>query len=163
MNVVFFLLPFLVLGSAVVFIASSGGPAQAREAYLTRGNRTFKVVVTVIYVALGLAVPALVLVNRGQAEGRTGNLKNVHAKGDIEKGKQLFREVCASCHTLAAVNARGVQGPNLDQVGKITPKRIINAIRIGGTGQNRMPSGLLEGKDARDVAAYVTTVAGAEH
>jgi mono/diheme cytochrome c family protein len=119
-------------------------------------------VIPVLYVALGLAVPALILVNRGQAEGRTGNLKNVHAKGDIEQGKQLFREVCASCHTLAAVNARGVQGPNLDQIGQITPKRILNAIKIGGTGQDRMPSGLLEGKDARDVAAYVSKVAGAE-
>lgn len=162
MNVLFFLLPFLLLGVAVVFIASSGGPAQAREAYLTRGSRTFKVVIPVIYVALGLAVPALILVNRGQAEGRTGNLKNVHATGDVEQGKQLFREVCASCHTLAAVNARGVQGPNLDQVGKVTPNRVINAIKIGGTGQNRMPSGLLEGQDARDVAAYVSKVAGAE-
>lgn len=160
MNVFFFLIPFVVLGVAVIFIASSGGPARARENYLTRGNRSFKVVMPILYVALGLAVPALVIVSRGSAEGGTGNLKNVHAKGDIKQGKQLFREVCASCHTLAAVNARGVQGPNLDDIGKVTPNRILNAIKIGGTGEKEMPAGLLKGQKAKDVAAYVSKVAG---
>ena len=72
----------------------------------------------------------------------------------------LFRQQCASCHTLAAVNARGVTGPNLDRIGEVTEDRILNAIRIGGTGQDRMPSGLLEGEEAQEVAKYVSEVAG---
>ena len=63
-----------------------------------------------------------------------------------ERGKQLFRQQCASCHSLAAVNARGVTGPNLDEIGEVTPERIHNAIRNGGTGQGRMPAGLLRAR-----------------
>ena len=77
-----------------------------------------------------------------------------------ERGKQLFRQQCASCHSLAAVNARGVTGPDLDEIGEVTPERVRNAIRNGGTGQDRMPAGLLEGEEARDVAEYVSEVAG---
>ena len=33
-----FLLPFLLLGVASCFVAFSGGPSEAREAYLTRGE-----------------------------------------------------------------------------------------------------------------------------
>ena len=39
MEVLAFLIPFVLLGAAVVFIAFSGGPGAAREAYLTRGGR----------------------------------------------------------------------------------------------------------------------------
>ena len=41
MEIVFFLVPFVVAGLAVIFIAFSGGPSAAREAYLTRGGRIF--------------------------------------------------------------------------------------------------------------------------
>jgi len=62
------------------------------------------------------------------------------------------------------VNARGVTGPDLDRLGlqrnQASIKRVENAIRIGGTGQNRMPSGLLQGGNAQAVATFVTTVAG---
>jgi mono/diheme cytochrome c family protein len=37
---------------------------------------------------------------------------------------------------------------------------VLNAIENGGTGQGRMPAGLLQGEDAEDVAAYVASVAG---
>jgi mono/diheme cytochrome c family protein len=53
-----------------------------------------------------------------------------------------------------------VTGPNLDQIGEVTPQRVRNAIKVGGTGQNRMPAGLLEGQEAAAVAAYVSKVAG---
>jgi mono/diheme cytochrome c family protein len=160
MQIAFFLLPFVLLGAAVVFVAFSGGPAQAREAYLTGGSRTFKVVIPVLYIALGIAVPAVVIADRGQSEGATGKLKNKPVSGDLAKGKAVFEESCASCHTLAAVNARGVQGPDLDDIGKVTPDRIVSAIKVGGTGKQRMPAELLAGKEAKDVAAYVSAVAG---
>jgi mono/diheme cytochrome c family protein len=84
----------------------------------------------------------------------------VIASDQIQNGKTLFRSTCASCHTLAAVNARGVTGPDLDRIGAITRARVLSAIKIGGTGQGRMPSGLLQGQNAEDVAAFLQAVAG---
>ncbi|MGI8749187.1 MAG: c-type cytochrome [Thermoleophilaceae bacterium] len=160
MEIIAFLLPFVLLGAAVVFIAFSGGPGQAREAYLARGNAAFKVGVPLAVLVLGIGVPALVTANRGEAEGGTGPLRTASLTTDQAEGKQLFRDRCASCHSLAAVNARGVTGPNLDQIGEVTPQRVRNAIRIGGTGEKRMPAGLLDGPDAENVAKYVSKVAG---
>ena len=51
-------------------------------------------------------------------------------------------------------------GPNLDQLGGIDKQRVLGAIKRGGTGSGRMPPGLLEGKDADDVATFVAAVAG---
>jgi mono/diheme cytochrome c family protein len=53
-----------------------------------------------------------------------------------------------------------VTGPNLDSLAPLDKQRVLNAIRRGGTGQGRMPSGLLQGSDADAVATYVSTVAG---
>jgi len=153
-------LPFLLLGIGVIFVAFSGGPGKAREAYLTRGGTFFRIAVPVIYVVGGLLVPALILANRGAAAGGTDVLAGEPLTKDEEEGKTLFAERCASCHNLDAANARGVQGPDLDEVGKMSTKRVLTAIRIGGTGEKQMPAGIYTGKDAEDVALYVTKVAG---
>lgn len=160
MEVIAFLLPFVLLGGLVLFVAFSGGPGAAREAYRTRGNRGFKVVFPLVYLLLGVVVPALVLAGREEAAGGTGALQSASLSAREERGKTLFRQQCSSCHSLAAVNARGVTGPSLDQIGEVTVRRIQTAIRVGGTGQQRMPAGLLEGEEARDVAEYVARVAG---
>ena len=160
MNVWIFLIPWILVGLGVVFVAFSGGPGRARQAYLTRGNRAFQITILVIYLGVGIAVPAIILTARTDAQGATSQLETKHASAQISRGKTLFRATCASCHTLAAVNARGVTGPDLDRIGQVTPARVMSAIRIGGTGQNRMPSGLLQGKNAADVAAFVSAVAG---
>jgi cytochrome c553 len=162
MEVVAFILPFVLAGSIVLFVAFSGGPGQAREAYLTRGSRTFRVSIVVIYAVFGLVVPAVVLANREESAGAVGATRSEELTHDEEIGKQLFRQQCWSCHTLAAAGARGVTGPNLDRIGDIQPERVVNAIKNGGTGQGLMPAGLLEGQDAEDVAEYVSKVAGSE-
>lgn len=160
MEVVAFLAPFVLLGVGIIFVAFSGGPGRAREAYLTRGGRFFRFSMVLIYVGLGLAVPALVIAASNQSEGGTPPLQHEEASSQLEEGKQLFRQTCATCHTLAAANAHGATGPNLDEIGEMTEDRVLQAIKIGGTGQKRMPAGLLEGEDAEAVAAYVTAVAG---
>ena len=157
---VVFVCAFLALGAAVAFVAFSGGPSKAREAYLTSGRRFFRIAIPIIYIGLGIAVPAVVIANAGQGRGGTPQLSGKSDTGDIGHGKTIFRQTCASCHSLAAVNARGVTGPNLDNIGQVTPQRVMNAIRIGGTGQGRMPQNLLQGKDAQDVAKFVSSVAG---
>jgi cytochrome c553 len=160
MEVLIVLVPFVLAGVAVVFIAFSGGPSAAREAYLTRGGRTFTLLMILLYLALGVVVPAAVIAGRGESEGGTGPLRTTAPTAKEELGKELFIQNCKSCHTLAAVQAHGVTGPNLDELGGIDKERVLNAIKIGGTGTGQMPAGLLEGEDADAVATYVAAVAG---
>jgi mono/diheme cytochrome c family protein len=160
MAVAAFIAAFVALGIGVVFVAASGGGAAARENYLTRGRTPFRVIFPILVIVLGLAVPALVIANRKSGEGAGGRLATVTPSAQVEKGKELFRSTCWSCHTLAAAGARGITGPNLDQVGALTKTRVLNAIKNGGTGQGRMPKNLLQGADADAVAEYVSRVAG---
>jgi len=154
------LIPFVVAGIVVIFIAFSGGPSAAREAYLTGGRRFFSVSMLLLYLGLGIAVPAVVIASRGQSVGGTGSLRSDEVSGKLKDGKKLFIQTCKSCHTLAAVDAHGVTGPNLDQLGGLDKPRVLHAIKIGGTGDGRMPPQLLTGTDADAVATYVSTVAG---
>jgi cytochrome c551 len=160
MEVLIVLVPFVVAGLIVMFIAFSGGPSAAREAYLTRGGRLFSTTMIVLYVALGIAVPAAVIAARPEAEGGVGSLRDQEAKGKIEEGKQSFIQNCKSCHTLEAVNAHGVTGPNLDELGGLDKQRVLQAIERGGTGSGRMPPELIEGEEADAVATYVADAAG---
>jgi mono/diheme cytochrome c family protein len=152
--------PFVLAGLAVIFVAFSGGPSAAREAYLTRGGRIFTISMLLLYLALGVAVPAAVIAGRGESEGGTGSLRGTEPTPKEEDGKQLFIQNCKSCHTLEAVQAHGVTGPNLDELAPLDKQRVLNAIKRGGTGTGRMPPGLLEGEDADAVATYVAAVAG---
>jgi mono/diheme cytochrome c family protein len=163
MEIVGFLIPWLLIGIGVIFVAFTGGPAGAREAYMTRGRTFFKIAIPLVYIGLGVAIPAIVLADRGERAGNDVVLSQEKVRdqsADFQKGRTLFIENCAACHNLNAVNARGVTGPDLDKIGKLTPDRVLSAIRIGGTGQNRMPAGLLQGKNAQAVAEYVSKVAG---
>lgn len=163
------ILLFVLVGGAVAFIAFSGGPAAAREAYLTRGRTLFRIAIPVLYIGLGVAIPAVVIAGRDAKKGNQGALANTVPSKKIEEGKNLFQSTCATCHTLKAVNAQGVTGPNLDEIGldASTPekraaseKRIVEAIKNGGTGARQMPANLLQGEQAEAVAAFVTDVAG---
>jgi hypothetical protein len=170
-----FVIAFLALGAAVAFVAFSGGPSQAREAYLTKGRRGFKIAIPIIYIGLGIAVPAVIFADKDGAQGSSGTLASKKDNGkDFNEGKILFRENCWSCHTLKAAGAKGVTGPNLDEIGTLSTSRVVNAIRIGGTGDGRMPAKLVPGAcaklpchapgkdltEAEQVAVYVSQVAG---
>ena len=155
-----FVIGFLALGAAVAFVAFFGGPSGAREAYLTRGPRWFRVVIPIIYVALGIAVPAVVIADRQEAKGAQGPLREAKGNAEFEEGKALFRQACWTCHTLKAANAHGITGPNLDEVGALSEERVLQAIENGGSGSGRMPPELFEGHDAEAVAYYLSEVAG---
>ena len=160
MEVLLVIVPFVVVGLLVMFIAFSGGPSAAREAYLTRGRRVFSLSIVLLYLALGVAVPAAVIAARGEAEGGTGSLRSVEASAVESEGKELFIANCKSCHTLEAVQAHGVTGPNLDELTGLDRARVLQAIKRGGSGSGRMPPELLAGRDAEAVATYVANVAG---
>ena len=163
MTIIGFLLPWILIGIGVIFVAFSGGPGAAREAYLTGGRRVFALLIVLTYVGLGIAIPAVVIAARGDREGNSAQLSQKMVRdqsSEVAQGRQLFIENCASCHNLDAVNARGVTGPDLDKIGTVTPARVLSAIKIGGTGQGLMPAGLLQGENAKAVARYVAQVAG---
>jgi cytochrome c553 len=160
MEVLIVIVPFVLAGIAVIFVAFSGGASAAREAYMTRGGRIFTIAILLLYITLGVAVPAAVIAGRGEAKGGTGPLRSEGLTSKEEEGKQLFIQNCKSCHTLEAVQAHGVTGPNLDELAPLDKQRVLNAIERGGTGSGRMPPGLLEGEDADAVATYVANVAG---
>jgi cytochrome c553 len=163
MEIVGFLLPWILVGIGVIFVSFTGGPGRAREAYMTRGGRTLALLLVLVYLGLGVAIPAVVIASRGTRVGNSTQLSQKKVRDQraaVQEGRALFIESCAACHTLNAVNARGVTGPDLDNIGTVTPGRVLSAIRIGGTGQRRMPAGLLQGDDARSVAQFVSSVAG---
>jgi len=114
----------------------------------------------------GLVVPAVVLTNNGESKASTAD--GVHLSSQEVKGRELFAHTCTVCHTLAAVNAVGRIGPNLDvRVGDdlTTPllrrELVLSAIKEGrALGRGNMPALLYQGKEAEDVADFVAAVAG---
>jgi cytochrome c6 len=81
------------------------------------------------------------------------------SQGDAAAGKQIFQsQPCGGCHTLADAGTSGNVGPNLDQAKppfSLVVERVTN-------GKSPMPSfkGTLTEQQIRDVAAYVSSVAG---
>jgi hypothetical protein len=155
---------FLLIGAAVLFIAFSGGPGRAREAYLTRGGRLFRVVIPVIYIAAGITIPAVVIADREEGSGGSEKHGRIEGTNELESGKELFRSTCASCHSLSAVQAHGVTGPDLDEIAPLEYVRVYCAIYFGGTAARpntgRMPANLLQGSDQEEVAVFVSQAAG---
>jgi mono/diheme cytochrome c family protein len=75
-------------------------------------------------------------------------------KGDATAGKTIFTSAgCVSCHTLAAANATGTVGPNLDQA---KPDFKLATARVT-LGKGVMPSfkGQLSDQQIADVAQFV--------
>ena len=87
--------------------------------------------------------------------------------GDQDRGKTLFESKCASCHTLAAANAKGKIGPNLDDAFAPSRKQGFKEVTIEQVvrdqielASGKMPPNLVRGDAADAVAAYVASVAG---
>ena len=79
--------------------------------------------------------------------------------GAAPDGAQVFADAgCANCHTLAAADASGKVGPNLDDV-KPSADHVREMVTNGGGG---MPSfeGQLSPEEIDAVADYVSSVAG---
>ncbi len=81
------------------------------------------------------------------------------APGTAAAGAALFAQTCSACHTLAADGASGTVGPNLDEL-KPSAAQVLTALKVGGTGDGRMPKDLYTGAQAAAVAKYVSSVAG---
>ncbi len=71
-------------------------------------------------------------------------------------GKQAFAQSCGSCHTLADAGTSATIGPDLDQI-EPNEKLVLAMIKAG---PGAMPPNLVTGKEAREIAEYVASVAG---
>ncbi len=112
------------------------------------------------------ALIAVLLVAGGLA-GCGGSGVSAPGEADLANGKTQFQQKCGGCHILEDAGTSGTIGPNLDDA--------YAGSRIEGLKQSSfealvrqqidesdppMPRHLVSGDDARDVAAYVATVAG---
>ena len=105
-----------------------------------------------------VAIPALLVSGCGRQEAP-----------DLIAGKELFAQKCGSCHVLERANTKGTQGPNLDEafgpakrdgLGDSTVEGVVLDQIALVRKDSAMKPNLVEGQQARDVAAYVGEAAG---
>ena len=110
-----FIITFIVVGLVVVAAAFSGGRRQSeRPPGPTRRSRRFVGIgVGLVVVVLGVLVPALVIASAKDSKTAPGGVKLTTSE---ERGRNIFAERCATCHTLAAAKSTGKVGPDLDKL-----------------------------------------------
>jgi mono/diheme cytochrome c family protein len=123
------------------------------------------------FIVFGLFAALCVIVIPVIALGKEGgeDAGTVEVASQDEEARDMFATNCGTCHTLAAAGTDGLVGPDLDQLlvpsgtnsaelyeGNAT--RVLLAVRCGLEG--RMPRGILEEEEAREVAQFVAAYAG---
>jgi cytochrome c551 len=151
---------FVVIGLIVFFVAFRGGPKAPTPADRRRKmGRPMVVGFFLVFVAFGAAIPLLAGFHNAdsQADAAIGGLKLTPAQ---EHGREVFKQRCSVCHTLDDAGAVGMVGPDLDNL-RPPAQLVTDAIAKGrARGQGQMPALLVTGSEARDVANYVSEVAG---
>jgi hypothetical protein len=160
---VVFIAFWVVLGLVLFLLAARRGPRGVRATLQSqsRGARSFAAIgFTVFYVGVGIAIPlALGIGNHDSADAHI-NGTTVKLTTQEEEGRELFGANCANCHTLAAADAVGKVGPNLDIL-RPPAALVYDAVTRGRQrGGGTMPAGLLAGEQAEAVAAFVAATAG---
>lgn len=93
---------------------------------------------------------------------------------DPQRGRELFRVKCGTCHTLAQAGATGAVGPNLDHafaaaraegndsdtIEGVVKAQVEYPRESNGNPAVSMPADIVTGQDLADVAAYVGEWAG---
>jgi mono/diheme cytochrome c family protein len=131
-------------------------------------KKTF-IVFGLVVVVMAVLIPWLAFRNDGDAA--RGDQK---IPSDLKSGQSLFQTNCGTCHTLYAAGTDGNYAPNLDELltpsGPATGKeigqvegRVLNAVENGvdsTTTPGRMPGGILNKEQAKEVAEFVAHTAG---
>jgi mono/diheme cytochrome c family protein len=166
---------WVLLGLGVFFIAIRGGFGATRPSTgppSSGARRSLVILLVIAYVGFGIVIPLGFLIgNHANANAQVGGLPLTAAE---KQGRQLFGQHCAVCHTLAAANAVGKVGPNLDVI-KPSESLVLHTIRFGCLqspppgdssmsclGFGNMPASIAQGQQAQDIAAFVARVAGNE-
>ena len=97
---------------------------------------------------------------------------------DLERGRALFQTRCGTCHALAEAGTGATVGPDLDASFAAARETGMDQDTIEGVVESQienprmplegdpeydkvfMPADIVTGRDAKDVAAYVASVAG---
>jgi mono/diheme cytochrome c family protein len=127
----------------------------------------------ILVLVLAAVIPWLVFRSRGDA---ASGVQEVPAA--LKSGQTLFEINCGTCHTLYAAGTDGNYGPNLDELlapnGRAegegaestieaTEGRVVNAVEHGvdsSTTPGRMPPGILNKEQTKEVAEFVANMAG---
>jgi mono/diheme cytochrome c family protein len=135
-------------------------------------KKTFIVFGLVVVVLAGL-IPWLAFRSNGDASTGAQDVPS-----NLKGGQSLFQTNCGTCHTLYAAGTDGNYAPNLDvllapsgvpegptaaQTIKATETRVLNAVENGvdsTTTPGRMPGGILNQEQAKEVAEFVANTAG---
>ena len=75
-----------------------------------------------------------------------------------DTGRELFAARCGSCHTLKSAGTSGQIGPSFDEL-KVTRPIVLAAIKVG---PGPMPSNLVTGADAQQVATFLQDESGGQ-
>ena len=123
------------------------------------------------FIVFGLFALIAVIVLPIVALGKEGSedAGTVQVASQDRDAQDMFATNCGTCHTLAAGGTDGVVGPNLDELlvpsGTNTSElyegnatRVLTAVDCGI--QGRMPQGILEEEEAKQVAQFVAAYAG---
>jgi mono/diheme cytochrome c family protein len=133
-------------------------------------KRTFITFGVLVFV-LAVVIPWLAF--RGSGDANTGAQE---VPAHLKAGQALFETNCGTCHTLYAAGTDGNYGPNLDELlaptGPAEPgdtktikgieSRVLNAEKNGvdSNTPGRMPAGILNEQQQKEVAEFVAPVAG---
>jgi mono/diheme cytochrome c family protein len=134
----------------------------------------------VLVLVLAVVIPFAAF--RAKGDGESGDEK---VPASLKDGQSLFVTNCGTCHSLSSAGTDGNYGPDLDELlaptgppeGKDgTPEevekyeesvealegRVLNAVENGINSETpgRMPGGILNETQAKEVAEFVATTAG---
>lgn len=164
-----------VLGLMVFFIAVRSGPSAARETRRRQSQASWRLMVgsfLIIYIGFGVLIPFAFL--RGNEQSASAQVGGITLTANEKAGRELFGVHCGVCHTLAAANAVGKVGPNLDQLrppaslvlstinNGCLQKPLVNNSSQQCLGFGTMPAQIVQGKEAAQVSQFVARVAGKE-
>jgi mono/diheme cytochrome c family protein len=135
-------------------------------------KRTF-IVFGLLILVLAVVIPWLAFRSKGDAE--SGDQK---VAADLKNGQSLFQTNCGTCHALYSAGTDGNYGPNLDELLapsgppsgpsaataiEATERRVLNAVEKGVDGSTtpgRMPGGILNKQQSKEVSEFVAATAG---
>ena len=164
MSTLAFVIFWVLVAIALLFVALSGGPKGARErlhGQSKTGRRVSLGIFALALLAFGIAVPTAV-VNAVEERESIPSANVASLTKEERRGRQVFGQHCILCHTLKASGANAKVGPNLDTLRP--PKALVlDAVENGrARGQGAMAADLVEGDDAEAVSAYVAKATGAK-
>ncbi len=162
---------WVIVALGLVMVAARAGGARPSRGVTRAASQSAITLFVATAAVFGIALPIVMLIgNHDNANAQVGGIKLTSGE---KSGRELFGEHCGVCHTLAAANAVGKVGPNLDVI-QPSETLVVHTIANGclpnapsGSpeaclGYGVMPADVVQGHQAQQVAAFVAKVAGHE-